>query len=175
MYVYYILSDKPVHLNYFPLNSPVTPDFIAQNSTFLENVLEHRFIFDVSKTLLYKQNLIVNMMRSEVDAFGFDFVLSAGGRTVYIQMKTRSNVPPSNGYAISDALWTLDNAYVVWMLYSPEDLGLISYYCLDCSKSSLRAFPDSKRNGRRNVKMQKATYRDLDLDQLLEIMFPNSL
>ena len=157
------------------MDSPVTPDFIAQNSTFLENVLEHRFIFDVSKDLLYKQKLIVNIMRSEVDAFGFDFVLSAGGRTVYIQMKTRSNIPPSNGYAIADALWTLDNAYVVWMLYNSEDLGIISYYCLDCSKSSPNTFPDSKRKGRRNVKMQKSTYRDLNLEELLGILFPNSI
>jgi hypothetical protein len=157
------------------MDSPVTPEFIAQNSTFLENVLEHRFIFDVSKHLLYNQNLIVNIMKSEVDAFGFDFVLSAGGRTVYIQMKTRSNAPPTNGYAIADALWTLDNGYVVWLLYSPENLEPISYYCLDCLQSLLSTFPDSKRKGRRNVKMQKSTYQGLNLDQLLDILFPNAL
>jgi hypothetical protein len=175
VYVYSELFNKPVHLIPSLLESPVTPDFIAQNSTFLENVLEHRFIFDVSKSLLFKQKDIVNIMRSEVDAFGFDFVLSAGGRTVYIQMKTRSNIPPSNGYAIADALWTLNNAYVVWMLYNSEDLELISYYCLDCSKSLLKTFLGSKRKGRRNVKMQKATYQNLSLEQLLEILFPTPI
>lgn len=156
------------------MSFPITPGFISANSTFVENVLEHRFIYDVSKCLLFEQGVLVNMMRSEVDAFGFDFVLSSGKRTVYVQMKTRSKAATGSPYAIADALWKLDNSFVVWMVYNPADLEPLTYYCLDCSLNSVGKFPESKRVGRRAVKMKDVTHKNLKLEALIKILFPSA-
>ncbi len=162
------------------MHLPGTPGFIAENSTFVENVLEHRFIYDVSRRLLLDQHLLVNMMRSEVDAFGFDFVLSAESpngankRPVYVQMKTRSNALSGTKYAIAESLGKLENAFVVWMLYNSDDFEPISYYCYDCSDPNkpFNEFPASKRRFRKAIKMQEATHKELTIEQLVAVLFP---
>ncbi|WP_139362388.1 hypothetical protein [Hymenobacter sp. CRA2] len=150
----------------------ITPNFIAENSTFIENLLEHRFLYDLSKELVLQRGDKLNILKAEVDAFGFDLVLSTDRRTIHVQMKTRSTKPPGNGYDLAESLWALTNAYAVWMLYRPDNLEPINYYCLDCSTSDYATFKISDRQARRSVKMQEATYQALTLQQLLQILFP---
>ncbi|HEX8922212.1 MAG TPA: hypothetical protein VF766_12100, partial [Pyrinomonadaceae bacterium] len=67
------------------------PSFIYKNSRFFENLLEHRFLFDLGQHLvLAEQQQLLNVLKSEVDAFGFDLVLSIADRSIHVQMKTRS-------------------------------------------------------------------------------------
>lgn len=54
----------------------LTPQFISGNSSFFENLLEHRFLFEIGRELVLRPDpLVVNILKSEVDAFGFDLVL----------------------------------------------------------------------------------------------------
>lgn len=149
------------------------PDFIYQNSRFFENLLEHRFLFDLRRHLvLRKDPMLLNVLKSEVDAFGFDLVLSVGEHTYHIQMKTRSGSPPTNSYELSESLWRLQNACAIWMLYDPNTIEPTGYYLLGKPLPPIDEFPASDRPGFRKVKMQRANHARLSLAQLSDVLFP---
>jgi hypothetical protein len=149
------------------------PDFISSKSRFFENLLEHRFLFDLGKHLvLAEEPRLLNVLKSEVDAYGFDFVLSVAGRSLYVQMKTRSGSPPSNSYRLSEALWELPNACAIWMLYEQARLEPLKYFVLGFPMPPIVGFMASSRSGYRNVRMRQANHHRLSLEELAELLFP---
>jgi hypothetical protein len=149
------------------------PDFIARNSRFFENLLEQRVLFDLRRHFATSSPpRLLNVLKSEVDAFGFDLVLSISDRAVHVQMKTRSGLPPSNRYDLSDALWSLPTACAVWTLYDAATLEPSSYYVLGFPMPDLHTFSRGSRIGYRGVKMQQANHRRLRLQQLAQLLFP---
>lgn len=152
----------------------VLPALIYKNSRFFENLLEHRFLFDLCRTLVLRDPpCLANVMRSEVDAFGIDLVIAVDRRTVHIQMKTRSGTPEPTAYSVAGSLWDLPNAVVAWMLYDSATLEPISYYVLGAPLPPRDTFPPASRNGFRAVKMNQATHRKLSIEQVADILFPS--
>lgn len=150
-----------------------SPTFISSNSNFFENLLEHRFLFDLGRELVLRPDpLLLNILKSEVDAFGFDLVLAVGSQAYYVQMKTRANSGKAKDYDLSNALWSLPDACAIWMLYDPQTLEPVTYNLLDCSKSPISTFTPSHRAGFRNVKIQNATYTGLSITDLATKLFP---
>lgn len=149
------------------------PDFIYRNSRFFENLLEHRFIFDLMRHLvLNPEPQLVNVLKSEVDAFGFDLVLSVAGRSTHVQMKTRSGLPTRNPYEISEALWSLPNACAIWVLYDIATLDPSCYYILGFPMPPMESFLRSNRTGFRKVKIQHANHPCLSLPEVAALLFP---
>ena len=150
-----------------------SPDYIAQNSRFFENLLEHRFAFDLARQLVLDEKpRLLNIMRSEVDAFGVDLVLSVADVSRHVQMKTRSGSPPANAYSISEALWSISGGCDVWMRYDPTSLEPTSYNLFGLPMPSIGGYPKSDRAGFRMVKMQQANHRNLSIAALAKMMFP---
>src|SRR5208283_6067006 len=53
----------------------ISSDFLAKNSTYIENLMRHRFVYDVSRLLLLRMEPeLVTVLRSEVDDAGVDLV-----------------------------------------------------------------------------------------------------
>ena len=152
------------------------PDFLAHHSTFFENLLEHRFLFDLRRELVLRETpQLLNVLKSDVDAFGFDLVLSVGSRSLHVQMKTRSGSPPATSYTLSEGLWRLPNSCVIWMLYDAALLEPTSYYLLGFPMPNMELFSPATRAARRKVKMQQATHKRQSLKQLTDILFPLEL
>lgn len=146
--------------------------FIAQNSRFFENLLEHRFIFDLARCLVLQDPpRLLNISRSEVDAFGVDVVLSVAGKSRQVQMKTRSAAPPPTAYSISELLWQTPDACVVWMRYSPENLEPVSYHLFGLPLPAMEGFGIADRKGYRWVKMQHAQHKNLTIEALASRLF----
>ncbi len=149
-----------------------SPDFIAHNSRFFENVQEHRFLFELARHLVTcKPPRLLNILRAEVDMFGFDLVLSVASTTRHLQMKARSGGPPNNAYDISETIWRLPGGCVVWMLYSQENLEPASYYFLGSPLPPLDRFPVSDRPGFRKVKMQQANHKRIQIPEISRLLF----
>jgi hypothetical protein len=152
------------------------PDFLAHHSTFFENLLEHRFLFDLRRELVLREiPQLLNVLKSDVDAFGFDLVLSVGDRSLHVQMKTRSGSPYAKPYDLSEGLWRLPNSCVIWMLYDAELLEPSSYYLLGFPMPDKELFPSAKRAARRKVKIQQATHKKRSLRELANVLFPPEL
>jgi hypothetical protein len=151
------------------------PTLIYRNSRFFENLLEHRFLFDLGRHLvLAEQPQFLNVLKYEIDSFGIDLVLSVADRSVQAQMKTRSRALTNNPYQLSEGLWRLPNACVIWILYSQSNLEPLSYYLLGFPMPSIEHFKQSKRQGYVVARMRQANYPKLSLAQLAGILFPTT-
>lgn len=152
----------------------------------MENVLRHRFLFDVSRCLLLRTPpLQVSISRSEVDDSGVDLVLTVGHVTRHIQMKASANKNVSNPYAVKESLGALPGGCVLWMCYERENLENVVYHLMGgCGNELMPPLSDfeqtmkkkkngtkSARIGYRAVRMKHANHRNLQLDALVLTLF----
>jgi hypothetical protein len=151
------------------------PEFIAHHSRFFENLLEHRFLFDLGRELVLRSPpQLLGILKAQVDMDGIDLTLTCADRIRNIQMKTRSRAPATTYYNISDLVWSSADACIVWMIYNPNTLEPISYYLLGCPLPPLTTFrvsPDKK--GYRKLWTRNATHRDISVQELAVLLFPS--
>lgn len=149
------------------------PEFISANSRLMESLLEHRFIYDLARHLLLSRKpRVLNVLKSEVDMFGFDLVLATHSQTVHIQMKTRSGKPTNSPFNLSEQLWKLSNAGTIWMLYDAGTLEPTSYSVLGFPMPPMSGFEKSERHGFLSVKMKQANHRRLSIGGVADLLFP---
>jgi hypothetical protein len=166
--------------------SGLTSTYLAENSSYMENVLRHRFLFDVSRFLLLRNPpLQVSISRSEVDDSGVDLVLTVGAVTRHIQMKTVATTDRPNEYAIKESLSLLPGGCVIWMCYDRESLQKVVYHLMGGCGNELmpalttrdQAMKKKKdgtkvpRLGYRAVRMKHASHRNLSLETLVPLLF----
>lgn len=155
----------------------ITPEYVFSNSSFLENLFEHRFIFDLQRDLVLRDRpLLLNVLKSEVDVFGFDLVLIADDVTYHVQMKTMSG--KTQKYDIQESLWKVPNSCVIWVEYDRFTLEPINKYSLlrlhpFCATDFKEATRKGQlRRGYRQVNVNKAHERGIELSALSKVLFP---
>ena len=163
----------------------LSPTFVAQNSTYIENLMRHRFVYDVSRLVLQRDPPgLVTVLTSEVDNAGVDVVMTFGQITRQIQMKTLAKTITSNPYAISESLSGLVGGCVVWVCYDRASLEPTCYHMMggrgDARMRDLMSFPEGtrkkrgikvSRRGYRNIRIRDAEHRNLSLKELVSIFF----
>jgi hypothetical protein len=103
-------------------------DDVYLRSSYLENVLEHAFIGDLLRTLWQRRIRNIEILRSAVDAWGYDLVLSSESETRYVQLKSRKQGGKTSGVPVSGKLDDKPGSCVIWMEYDPETLRLGPFY-----------------------------------------------
>lgn len=148
--------------------------YLFRHSRFYESLMEHRFIYDLARYFaMQTPPRYLNVLRSEVDMFGFDLVLSLDGQTRHLQLKTRSNSPSSNPYNISESIWRTPCSCVIWILYSSEKLEPINYWMLGCPLRSIEEFNASPRPMFRHVRMQSSNHQKKNIEEIANSLFPS--
>ncbi len=148
------------------------PEFIAHNSRFFENLMEHRFLFDLARDLVLRDPpRLMNILKAEVDMFGFDLVLSVANIVRNVQVKARSGKPANTPYDIAETIWNTSGGCVVWILYSAIELEPASYFMLSDPLPLLDRFRVSERGGFPKVKMQQANHRRFSISGLADRLF----
>lgn len=69
----------------------VKPNDTSLKSTFYEQLVEHTFISELLQEAWFGHNEVVEVMRSEIDAYGYDLVLECRGVLRHVQLKTSKN------------------------------------------------------------------------------------
>ncbi len=108
------------------------PDNLAGNgkqpgsevSSRLENVLEHLFVGELLRCLWRQGHRDVEVLRTEVDAFGYDLVIETGGVLRHIQLKASHRAAKTAKVGIGLRLAAKPSGCVVWMLYDSGSLEL---------------------------------------------------
>ena len=151
-----------------------TPEFLQHHSRFVENLLEHRFLFDLGRSLaLRKEPELLGILKAQVDMNGVDLTLTSKRQIRHLQMKTRSNRPAATPYEISDAIWGSEDGCVVWMIYESATLEPTEYHLLGRPLPELRIFAASpKKAGFRKVWTRNANHRFLSIEDLAKVLFP---
>ncbi len=99
---------------------PPGPDHSYLKSTFYEQLVEHVFIAEVLQEAWYRFGKTVEVLRSEVDASGYDVVFECNGILRHVQLKTSK--PDKKGtLPINVALSEKPSGCVVWLLRHEDD------------------------------------------------------
>jgi hypothetical protein len=163
----------------------IPSNFLAENSTYIENLMRHRFIYDVSRLLLLRQEPeLVTVLRSEVDDAGVDLVMTFHDVTRQIQMKTLSKAATPNPYSVAESLSGITGGCVIWTCYDRETLNPTHYHLMggrgNAPMQDLTQFPQAtkKKNGvrvpragYRSIKIKDAEWQNLTLEQLVSLLF----
>jgi hypothetical protein len=166
----------------------ISSDFVAEHSAYIENLMRHCFIFDVSRLLLLRQEPeMVTVLRSEVDDAGVDLVMTFETVTRQIQMKTLSKATTPNPYSVAESLSGIIGGCVVWTCYDRETLKPTHYHLMggrgNAPMRDLAQFPRATkkkngvkvpREGYRSIKIRDAEFQNLSMEQLVSILFDRS-
>lgn len=165
------------------------PGFFARHSLYVENLMRHGFLFDLSRhLLLLDKPRMVTVLNAEVDDSGVDMVLTLGAVTRHVQMKTLNKVHAPNPYAIAESLFRLPGGCVIWKCYDPKSLRPICYHLLGNPGNeplgSPGEFPPALRKKQGawtlresyvGVKTREANHKSLDLAALAAVLFEPKL
>ena len=115
------------------LNSPelsesaVPRDLIAPGrtaeylrSSFYEQLVEHVFISELLQEAWFRFQRVVEVLRAEVDASGYDIVLECEGILRHDQLKTSRTAARAGSQKVSLALGAKPSGCVVWILRSED-------------------------------------------------------
>lgn len=163
----------------------ITSGFLAENSSYIENLMRHHFIYDISRLLLLRQKPeLVSVLRSEVDNAGIDLVMTFRTVTRQIQMKTLASPTTDNPYAIAESLSGIVGGCVIWICYERDSFKPTHYHLMggrgNAPLRDLTQFPQATkrksgvkvpREGYRKVRIKDAEFKNQSLDQLVSILF----
>src|SRR4051794_18063863 len=101
---------------------------LAERSSYVENVLRHALVAGLSSVVWRRDPFAsLQVFNSEVDASGFDLVLSLGFQTRYIQLKqAHSNKVPAH-CSVRLSFASVPGSCVVLMSHSAFDLTLANF------------------------------------------------
>ena len=85
-------------------------------STFYEQLVEHVFISEVLQEVWYSFGKTAEVLRSEVDASGYDVVFECNGFLRHVQLKTSKPDAKTSGQKVNIALAEKPSGCVVWII-----------------------------------------------------------
>lgn len=94
------------------------------DSSGLEKVLEHRFVAELATSLWIEGCRDIELLRSEVDAHGYDLVIEAKGTMRHIQLKSMVAGGKKQHVTMNTRLAAKPSGCVVWFDYDPQTLEL---------------------------------------------------
>ena len=102
-----------------PINVPValtSDEDMYRKSSFYEQLVEHVFISKVLQEVWFRFGKTVEVLRSEVDASGYDVVLECNGVLRHVQLKTSKIGGKTANQKVNVALASKPSGCVVWIL-----------------------------------------------------------
>jgi hypothetical protein len=94
---------------------PAAEDIFLK-STFYEQLVEHVFISEVLQEVWYSFGKTAEVLRSEVDASGYDVVFECNGFLRHIQLKTSKPDAKTSGQKVNIALAEKPSGCIVWIM-----------------------------------------------------------
>ncbi len=86
-----------------------------------ENLIEHVFISELLQEAWFVREQRMEVLRAEVDAFGYDLVLECNGILRHVQLKASERSARTRTQTINVALQSKAGACVVWIVFWRDD------------------------------------------------------
>lgn len=87
-----------------------------RKSMFYEQLVEHAFVSEVLQEAWYNFGKTVEVLRSEVDASGYDLVLDCNGTMRHVQLKTSTPDAKAQGQKVNVALASKPSGCIIWVI-----------------------------------------------------------
>lgn len=108
---------------------PFAEKLRTHSSSVIAKTLEYRLLGDISAELLLRGQ-VLEVLRSDVDAFGHDVVLEVGGIIRHIQLKVKVKGGKNREVNCHTALTLKPSGCIVWTTYDPQTYLAVEYACL---------------------------------------------
>lgn len=89
-------------------------------SSFREKLLEHVFVSELLQEAWLGRGRTLEVLRSEVDASGYDLVLECGGIIRYVQLKGSRADARTSRQTVNVKLADKPNGCVIWLQYEQK-------------------------------------------------------
>ena len=96
----------------------------SEHSMLRELIIEHLFIGEGLRNLWRRGVTDVEVLRSEIDAFGYDLVMSRGEIVRHIQLKTMKLGGKADDVKVGLTLMRKPSGCVVWIVVDPATLNM---------------------------------------------------
>jgi hypothetical protein len=93
-----------------------------RRSSYLERVLEFAFLGDLLRRFWIEGVRDIEVLRSDVDSWGYDIVLARGRVMRHVQLKASKRTGRTRAVPINGGLQDKPGGCVVWMMYEPVSL-----------------------------------------------------
>lgn len=151
-----------------------------QESKTVEKLIEHIFLAEVLQECWFRRRRVVEVLRAEVDAAGYDLVLEAGGTIRHVQLKASRKGSRTARQTINSKLQDREGGCVVWVYYAVDKdtcRARLTYRWRDVEVEGL---PDTvgrhTRGGKKRPKMRVVPRGGFapvaDTSALVDLLFP---
>lgn len=85
-------------------------------SSFFEQLVEHAFVSEILQEVYYGRGQVVEVLRSEVDSYGYDLILECNGVTRHVQLKTSRPDGRASVQKVHTKLGEKPGGCVIWVI-----------------------------------------------------------
>lgn len=103
------------------MSMSVTAESQYLKSTFYEQLTEHVFVSEVLQEAWFGFGRTVEVLRSEIDASGYDLVLECAGVTRHVQLKTSKPKAKTSYQKVHVSLAEKPSGCVVWLIRQRDE------------------------------------------------------
>ena len=107
--------------NQFDLTTRTSHKDTFLKSSFFEQLVEHVFISELLQEVYYRFGRTVEVLRSEIDASGYDVVFECNGVIRHVQLKTSTIHGKTSRQKVNVALAEKPSGCVVWIIRSEDN------------------------------------------------------
>ena len=92
----------------------------SQESHTVEKLIEHLFLAEVLQECWFRRRQLVEVLRAEVDAAGYDLILESRGVIRHVQLKASRKGARTSRQTINTRLQERQGGCIVWVFYSVQ-------------------------------------------------------
>lgn len=85
-------------------------------SSFFEQLVEHAFVSEILQEVYYGRGQAVEVLRSEVDSYGYDLILECNNVMRHVQLKTSRPDGRASGQKVHTKLGEKPGGCVIWII-----------------------------------------------------------
>lgn len=89
---------------------------VSRKSSFIEQLVEHVFVSEILQEVYYGRGQVVEVLRSEVDSYGYDLILESNGVMRHVQLKTSRPDARASGQKVHMKLGEKPGGCVIWVI-----------------------------------------------------------
>lgn len=165
------------------LDSIATED-TSRKSAFYEQLVEHVFISEILQEAWYRFGQTVEVLRSEVDASGYDVVFECNGILRHVQLKTSKVGGKTARQKINLALTLKPSGCVVWIIREEDTTNhrmslTYRFFGNEPGKPlpSLAHYPIAKhtKGNKHGLKAERPSIRDVPIRDFKKVATTNEL
>lgn len=140
------------------MSGDANPAQPSNSSNVIEKIVEYRFLADLTAEL-FRRGTEPEVLRADVDAFGYDLAIEAGGSLRYVQLKATREKGARAKVSVNLRLASKPSGCLIWIIYDAATFQPLRFRWLGGPPGTLLPLPSdaaTARHTKPNARGEKA-------------------